>query len=331
MYEIPYHTQDLSKLSFLITGGAGFIGSNLVNYLLKHKAGKVRVLDNLSNGFEHNISSFKNHPDFEFLAGDITDYGTCLKAFEGIDFISHQAAMGSVPRSLAHPDLTTHNNVTGTLNVLRAAVDKKVKRVVYASSSSVYGNNPALPKKEENIGIPLSPYAASKQATESLAGAFYYGYDLPTIGLRYFNVFGPNQSPDLTYAAVIPLFAKAYLQGGAPFINGDGTQSRDFTFIENVVQANIKAFFTEDKNAFGKAVNVGNNHATSVNDLASILKEKIGSTKAPEYRAPRKGDVKNSLADISNAQIYLGYDPKFTFDQGIEISIDFYKKMFAEG
>ena len=222
-------------MRILITGGAGFIGSNIVTYLMKYGAGKVRVLDNLSEGRIENIQPFMDEPNFEFIKGDITDVSTCNRACNGVDYISHQAALGSVPRSLETPLLTNAANVTGFLNMLTAAKDANVKRFVYASSSSVYGDSLKLPKVEEHIGEPLSPYAASKFVNEVYAGVYALNYGIEVIGLRYFNIFGPNQKPDGAYAAVIPLFMDALLKNESPYINGDGEQSRDFTFVENAV------------------------------------------------------------------------------------------------
>ncbi|NQX99447.1 MAG: NAD-dependent epimerase/dehydratase family protein, partial [Flavobacteriales bacterium] len=245
MYDTPFHTQDISKSTFLITGGAGFIGSNIVEYLMKYNAGKIVVLDNLSNGYLSNIEQFINQSNFKFIEGDITDLETCKSAMNGIDYISHQAALGSVPRSIENPLATHQANATGFLNVLTAAKDSNVKRIVFASSSSVYGDSKELPKIEENIGRQLSPYAVSKHTKELYAKVFADVYGLDVIGLRYFNIFGPNQNPSGPYAAAIPLFMDAILKNESPYINGDGEQSRDFTFVENAVQANIKALFSE--------------------------------------------------------------------------------------
>ena len=242
LYITPYHDINLSNYSFLITGGAGFIGSNLVEYLLKYNAGHVRVLDNLSNGYFENIKDFMELPNFEFIEGDIRDLETCRKAADGIDFISHQAALGSVPRSISDPFTSNEVNVSGFLNILIAARDSsKLKMMVYAASSSTYGDSPNLPKIEGIEGNPLSPYAVTKLVNELYADVFSRVYSFHTIGLRYFNIFGPKQNPNNPYAAVIPIFCKNFINKKSPTINGDGNTSRDFTFIENAVQANIKA------------------------------------------------------------------------------------------
>lgn len=329
MYENQYHNEDLSGFSFLITGGAGFIGSNIVEYLMKYGAGKVRVLDNLSEGKLENIQPFMNDDRFEFVEGDITNSDTCKQVCEGIDFISHQAALGSVPRSLATPLLTNAANVTGFLNMLTAAKDAKVKRFVYASSSSVYGDSQKLPKEEDHIGDPLSPYAASKFVNEVYAGVYALNYGIETVGLRYFNIFGPRQKPDGPYAAVIPLFMEALLNGSESYINGDGAQSRDFTFVENAVQANIRAMFSQVPGAAGKVYNVALGNRFTVNELYSILKEYAGSDNDPIYRDPRKGDVRDSLADISKARAFLGYDPKIEMREGLKITLDWFKVRFG--
>ena len=326
MYSTPFHTNDISDSSFLITGGAGFVGSNIVQYLIRFGAGKVRVLDNLSEGKLQNIEPFLNLPNFEFVNGDISDSETCRKACEGIDYISHQAALGSVPRSLETPLLTNEANVTGFLNMLTAAKDANVKRFVYASSSSVYGDSLKLPKVEEHIGDPLSPYAASKLVNEIYAGVYALNYGIEVVGLRYFNIFGPNQKPDGPYAAVIPLFMDALLKGKSPFINGDGEQSRDFTFVENAVQANIRGMFSEVPGASGRVYNIAFGERTTINQLYFDLKDLVGSDVNPTYREPRQGDVQDSLADISKAKAYLGYDPQVGLKDGLEVTL----KWFAE-
>lgn len=324
MYSTPFHTNDISNSSFLITGGAGFVGSNIATYLMLHGAGKVRVLDNLSEGKIENIQPFLDKPNFEFINGDISNSETCRKACEGIDYITHQAALGSVPRSLETPLLTNEANVTGFLNMLTAAKDAKVKRFVYASSSSVYGDSLKLPKVEEHIGDPLSPYAASKFVNEVYAGVYALNYGIEVVGLRYFNIFGPNQKPDGPYAAVIPLFMDALLKGKSPFINGDGEQSRDFTFVENAVQANIRSMFSQVPGATGRVYNIAFGERTTINQLYFDLKDLVGSDIDPTYREPRKGDVQDSLADISKAKAYLGYNPQVSIKDGLEATLKWF-------
>lgn len=325
MYTKPFHTIDIKNTTFLITGGAGFIGSNLVEYLFKYGAGEVRVLDNLSEGKRENIEPFLGLENFVFIEGDITNADTCKEACTGVDYISHQAALGSVPRSLETPLATNAANVTGFLNMLTAAKDAKVKRFIYASSSSVYGDSQKLPKVEDHIGDPLSPYAASKFVNEVYAGVYALNYGIEIIGLRYFNIFGPRQKPDGAYAAVIPLFMDALLKGDSPFINGDGEQSRDFTFVENAVQANVRAMFSEVAGATGQVYNIAFGERTTINELYFTLKDLVGSNVDPTYRDPRKGDVQDSLADISKAKAYLGYDPQVDIRGGLERTLNWFK------
>ena len=304
--------------SFLITGGAGFIGSNLVEFLLTNGARKVRVLDNLSNGYLENIQPYFNHPAFEFIEGDIRDFETCKKAVEGIHFISHQAALGSVPRSISDPLTTNEVNISGFLNMLVAAKESSsLKRFVYAASSSTYGDSPALPKVEGNEGKPLSPYAITKAVNESYGDVFSKVYGFNTIGLRYFNIFGPNQSPDNPYAAVIPIFCKAFIDGSVPVINGDGETSRDFTYVDNAVQANIKALFKADLDTH-EVYNVACGEQASLNAMISMLNEITGKSVTPEYGPERPGDVKHSKASISKIQKDLGYAPTVYFDEGLK-------------
>jgi UDP-N-acetylglucosamine 4-epimerase len=324
MFEQVFHSKDLSSFRFLVTGGAGFIGSNLVEYLLKYGAKEVRVLDDLSTGFADNLTAFQSLPNFTFIEGDISDYQLCLKACEGIDYVSHQAALGSVPRSLKDPIGTNRVNIDGFVNMTAAAREKQVKRMVYASSSSVYGDSLSLPKVEEHIGNPLSPYAVSKYANELYAKVFAGSYGQELIGLRYFNVFGPRQSPEGDYAAVIPRFIKALKRGDSPMINGDGKQTRDFTFVENAVQANIKAFFTTEKNAVGEAFNVALGESFSLLDLLSMLQEVLQSKIEPVHRNERAGDIKDSLADISKAQNLLNYQPNIHFKEGLSQTVDYF-------
>lgn len=329
MYNQPFHTEDISKSTFLITGGAGFVGSNIAAYLMKYGAGSVRVLDNLSEGKLQNIERFLDEPNFEFINGDISDSETCKAACKGVHYITHQAALGSVPRSLETPLLTNEANVTGFLNMLTAAKDSGVKRFVYASSSSVYGDSLKLPKVEEHIGDPLSPYAASKFVNEVYAGVYALNYGIEVVGLRYFNIFGPNQKPDGPYAAVIPLFMDALLKGKAPFINGDGEQSRDFTFVENAVQANIRSMFSEVPGATGRVYNIAYGERTTINELFFTLQKALGSEIEPIYRNPRKGDVRDSLADISKARAYLGYNPKVNIKNGLETTLKWFSENYG--
>jgi UDP-N-acetylglucosamine 4-epimerase len=322
MYETIYHDKDLSKFSFLITGGAGFIGSNLVEYLLKYGAAKVRVLDNFSNGHQENINEFLDHPNFELLEGDIRNLATCQKAVAGIDYVSHQAALGSVPRSINDPITTNEVNITGFLNMLYAVKDaKSVKRFVYAASSSTYGDSQELPKVEDSIGKPLSPYAVTKYVNELYADVFAKTYGIETIGLRYFNVFGPKQSPDGAYAAAIPLFIQAVREDKAANINGDGEQTRDFTFVENVVQANIKALLTDKSDAVNQIYNVACGERISLNQLWKAINEIAQKNINPVYREDRIGDVRNSLADISKACQYLSYVPLFNLKNGLLLTM----------
>jgi UDP-N-acetylglucosamine 4-epimerase len=325
MYSTPFHTQDLSKYSFLITGGAGFIGSNLVEYLLKFGAKHVRVLDNLSNGYSSNISEFDTYPNFEFIEGDIRHLDTCRQAIKNVDIVLHQAALGSVPRSIDDPITSNDVNVSGFLNMLVACKNSDtVTRFVYAASSSTYGDSPHLPKIEHEIGKPLSPYAVTKYVNELYADVFAKTYGLEVIGLRYFNVFGPKQSPNGAYAAVIPLFMKALKDQNPPTINGDGEQTRDFTFVENAVQANIKAAFASQK-ATNQVYNVAYGERISLNDLWKSLQEASGKDLKANYGPPRIGDVRDSLADIDKAKTMIGYYPKYSVQDGLKITWNYFK------
>jgi UDP-N-acetylglucosamine/UDP-N-acetylgalactosamine 4-epimerase len=325
-----HHQGSLADLAFLVTGGAGFIGSNIVAYLLRNGARKVRVLDNLSEGRMANIEPFMGREDFEFIEGDITHPETCMLACEGIDYVTHQAALGSVPRSIETPLKTNAANVTGFLNMLTAAKDAGVRRFVYASSSSVYGDSLRLPKVEEHIGSPLSPYAASKFVNEVYAGVYALNYGMEVIGLRYFNIFGPNQKPEGPYAAVIPLFMDALLKGNAPYINGDGEQSRDFTFVDNAVQANVRAMLTEVDGATGQVYNIACGERYSVNELFHTIREIVGSDIMPIYREARKGDVRDSLADISKAKAYLGYNPTIKLQEGMIPTLEWFRQNYGQ-
>jgi len=326
MYDTKYHEGSLADKTILITGGAGFIGSNLVTYLLRYQVGKVRVLDNFLTGYQDNVKPFLEHPNYEFIEGDIRDLATCQRACEGVDMVCHQAAMGSVPRSIKEPYNTTAHNVDGFVNMVFAAKEAGIKRFVYASSSSVYGDEPNLPKVEDRIGKPLSPYAITKLSNELFAENFGRLYKMEFIGFRYFNVFGPRQSPKGAYAAVIPLFAEACFEDKPLYINGDGKQTRDFTFVENVVQINIKALLTTNPEAVNQVYNVGCGGRYSVLQLAQGIINASGATdKQPTHRAPRAGDIRDSQADISKAKKHLGYDPKFDFWEGLQITVDYFK------
>jgi UDP-N-acetylglucosamine 4-epimerase len=326
MYDNKYHHKDIGQSSFLVTGGAGFIGSNIVEYLLKYGAKKVRVLDNLLTGNYVNLKPFEDNPRFEFIEGDITDSDTCHRACADIDYVSHQAALGSVPRSIKDPARSNHINVGGFLNMLIAAKDSKVKMFVYASSSSVYGDEPSLPKVEDRIGNPLSPYAVTKYANELYAKVFHSNFGLNIIGLRYFNVFGPNQDPNGQYAAVIPLFIDKIVKKEPAFINGDGEQTRDFTFVENAVQANIRAMMNENPEAVNQVYNIAYGENYSVNVMYDQIAALLGSSHRPTYRAKRDGDIVNSLANIGKARKLLGYDPQFSFKKGLEITVRYFHK-----
>ena len=322
MYSNPHHTEDLSNLSFLITGGGGFIGSNLTEYLLRYNAKKVRVLDNFSNGHRENLAEFMDNPAFELIEGDIRDIETCKNAIDGIDYVSHQAALGSVPRSINDPATTNEVNISGFLNMMIALKDSStVKRMIYAASSSTYGDSKALPKVEDTIGKPLSPYAVTKYVNELYADVFGTTYDTDVIGLRYFNVFGPKQSPDGAYAAVIPLFMQALKDNKPSKINGDGEQTRDFTFIDNVVQANVKGFFAS-KQAKNEVFNVACGERITINYLWESLRIAANSDLKAIYGSNRQGDVRDSLADISKAENLLGYKPNYTVREGLKITWD---------
>ncbi len=320
-----FHNQDISKSSFLVTGGAGFIGSHLVEYLLKNGAGKVRVLDNLSTGSAANVQLFSGFPQYEFIQNDIRDMAACNAACEGIDYVTHQAALGSVPRSVKDPVASNDTNVNGFVNMITAAKNAGVKSFVYASSSSVYGDEPNLPKREERTGNLLSPYAVTKMTNELYAGVFHNLYGLKVIGLRYFNVFGPRQDPEGPYAAVIPLFVSGILGNKAVYINGDGAQTRDFTFVENAVQANIRGLLCQNPDAFGKAYNIAVGENFSVQFLYNAIRDLLEVTHDPTYREPRAGDIHDSLANISRASELLGYQPTARFLDGLKVTVDFFR------
>ncbi|HBF19639.1 MAG: LPS biosynthesis protein WbpP [Owenweeksia sp.] len=317
----------MKKTNLLITGGAGFIGSNLVEYFLQdERVGLVRVLDDLSNGYYENIREFESHPRFEYVKGDICNYDTCLKAMEGIHRISHQAALGSVPRSIENPMRSTEVNILGTVNILHAAVEKKIERVILACSSSTYGDSQELPKVEDRIGTPLSPYAVTKFSIEQFADVFHRTYGLNYIGLRYFNVFGPRQNPDNPYAAVIPIFCKAFLKGERPTINGDGNTSRDFTYVTNAIRANELALFTENENALNTIYNTACGEQVTLNEMIGFLQEISGKNIEAIYGPERAGDVRHSKADISKISSKLGYRPQVKMREGLAQVYEWYKE-----
>lgn len=308
----------------LVTGGAGFIGSNICEALL-NMGHTVRCLDDLSTGKQANVDIFLNHPNYTFIKGDIRDLDTCLKATEGVDYISNQAAWGSVPRSIKYPLLYEEINIKGTLNMMEASRRNGVKRFVYASSSSVYGDEPNLPKREDRIGNILSPYALTKKVCEEYGRLYTNLYGLETIGFRYFNVFGRRQDPDGAYAAVIPKFIKLLLNNEAPTINGDGKQSRDFTYVDNVIEANLKGMIAP-KEAAGQAYNIAYGGQEYLIDLYNTLCSALGKDIKPIYGPDRPGDIKHSNADISKARKLLNYDPEYSFADGIKLAIDWYKE-----
>lgn len=309
--------------TFLVTGGAGFIGSNLCEALLK-KGCTVRCLDDLSGGKKANVTLFDGNPLYSFKEGDIRNYQDCVGACEGVTYVLHQAAWGSVPRSIEYPQLYEEINVKGTLNMLEAARRAGVKKFIYASSSSVYGDEPTLPKKEGREGKLLSPYALTKKSNEEWARLYKKLYGLDTYGLRYFNVFGRRQDPSGSYAAVIPKFIKQLLSGTRPTINGDGRQSRDFTFIENVIEANLKAC-KASSDAAGEAYNIAFGGREYLIDIYNNICEALGVSIEPIFGPERLGDIKHSNADISKATNVLGYSPDWSFQRGIEFAIKWYK------
>ena len=312
---------------FLVTGGAGFIGSNLCEAILK-LGYRVRCLDDLSTGKQRNVDMFIDDLNYEFIKGDIKDIDTCMKACEGVDYIMHEAAWGSVPRSIEMPVFYCMNNIVGFVNMCEAARQNKVKKFVYASSSSVYGDEPVLPKKEGREGNLLSPYALSKRADEEWAKQYTRHYGLDTYGLRYFNVFGRRQDPDGAYAAVIPKFIRQLLSGETPVINGDGKQSRDFTYIENVIEANLKACLAPSE-AAGEAFNVAFGGREYLIDIYYGLTKALEIDREPLYGPDRAGDIKHSNADISKAKELLGYDPDWSFEKGIKEAIAWYREDLA--
>lgn len=332
LYKEAYTKHNLSNYSFLVTGGAGFIGSNIVEYLIRQKAGKIRVLDNLSTGKLHNIEEYTPLDNFEFIEGDISDPDICREAVRGIDYISHQAALGSVPRSIEDPINSNNSNVSGFLNMLVAARDEdSVQKMVYAASSSTYGDSEELPKVEENIGQPLSPYAVTKYVNELYADVFSKVYDFNTVGLRYFNVFGPRQDPKGPYAAVIPIFMEAAIKEETPTINGDGLTTRDFTFVSNAVQANMKALLSTEDLEQHEVVNIACNEQITLNELWDTISDLAEVDINPKHGPERPGDVRHSLADISKAEDLLGYTPSVFVKEGLEKAFKYYNRTMSGG
>lgn len=320
----------LSGAKVLVTGGAGFIGSNLVESLL-NAGNSVVCLDNFSTGKRENLNSFISDKNFRLIEGDIRDYNVCVKSVEGIDFVFHQAALGSVPRSIKDPVSSTDVNIGGFVKMLFASKESKVRRFIYAASSSTYGDHPDLPKVEEKIGKPLSPYAITKYTDELFATNFALNYGIEVVGLRYFNVFGRKQDPQGAYAAVIPLFVKTVLEHKAPKINGNGLISRDFTYIDNVIQANHLAALVQNKSAINQVYNVAHGERTNLNELFDLIRELIGSFDSevrdikPEYGPERAGDIPHSLASIEKARHLLGYNPTHTVREGMAEAIKWYR------
>ncbi len=311
-----------SNVTFLVTGGAGFIGSNLCEAILNMGC-NVKCLDNLSTGKQENVDLFINNPKYEFIKGDITDLETCMEACKGVDYVLNQAAWGSVPRSIEMPLYYEKVNISGTLNMLEASRKNNIKKFVYASSSSVYGDSANLPKVEGDEGNLLSPYALTKRVDEEYAKLYTRLYGLDTYGLRYFNVFGRRQTPDGAYAAVIPKFIKQLINDERPIINGDGKQSRDFTYIDNVIEANLKACLA-DSSAAGQAYNIAYGGREYLIDIYYQLCEALGKRIEPIYGPDRAGDIKHSNASIEKAKKYLNYSPDYSFEDGIKLAIDWY-------
>lgn len=309
---------------FLVTGGAGFIGSNLCE-AITDMGYQVKCLDNLSTGKQENVDFLMDRPNYKFIKGDIRDFDTGIEACDGVDYVLNQAAWGSVPRSIEMPLLYEEINIRGTLNMMQAAREKGVKKFVYASSSSVYGDHPILPKTEGQEGNLLSPYALTKRVCEEYGKLYTKLYGLDTYGMRYFNVFGRRQDPDGAYAAVIPKFIRQLLHGEVPVINGDGRQSRDFTYIDNVIEANLRACLAPHE-AAGNAFNIAFGGREYLIDIYYDLCKALGKTQEPVFGPDRAGDIKHSNADITKAKTLLGYDPEYSFEKGIALAIDWYKK-----
>jgi UDP-N-acetylglucosamine 4-epimerase len=315
----------LKNSTFLVTGGAGFIGSNLCEFLVNNQAKKVICIDNLFNGKIDNISHLLNLNNFEFVLGDINNKSLLLKLTQGIDYVLHQAAWGSVPRSMNMPIEYNENNVSGTLNVFECSRINKVKKIVYASSSSVYGDHPSLPKTEGIEGNILSPYALTKKINEFHGKLYWDVFKVPNLGLRYFNVFGKRQNPEGEYAAVIPRFIMKIMKDESPIVFGDGEQTRDFTYIDNVIQANVNACFYSAKDSFGKAFNIAFGQRVSINKLFNLINKTLNKRISLTYIQERPGDIKHSLASIIKAQKAFNYNPKIDFESGLKLSIDWYK------
>lgn len=309
---------------FLVTGGAGFIGSNIIEHLLR-LGFFVRCMDNLSTGNKENIKEFVNNPNFEFVCADIRNFAECKDVMTDIDFVLHEAAWGSVPRSLKEPFFYYDNNAKGFINVLEAAKCSNIKRLIYASSSSIYGNSPSLPRIEGEEGQVLSPYALTKENNEKWAMAYTQFYGIETIGLRYFNVFGKKQNPNGEYAAVIPKFISEMKKGIIPLINGDGLQSRDFTYVDNVVQANILAC-TAEKKAVGRSYNIASGTRITIHDLYQTLARVYDIKEEPYYAEERTGDIKDSFANIDLAKEFLGYYPQYSFEEGLSCTVKWYNQ-----
>ncbi len=325
------HPSTISNKSILVTGGAGFIGSNLCEALLNLN-NKVVCLDNFATGKRENIEPFLHHKNFTLIEGDIRDFSTCQEAVKNVEYVLHQAALGSVPRSINDPITSNEVNVSGFLNMLVAAKEAKIKRFVYAASSSTYGDSKSLPKVEETIGKPLSPYAITKYVNELYADVFYKTYGIDTIGLRYFNVFGRKQDPNGAYAAVIPKFVIQLMKHESPTINGDGSFSRDFTYIDNVIQINLRCLATENKKALNTVYNVAYGERTNLNELVTLLKQYLSEFDAKiasvpvKYGPERKGDVPHSLASIEKAKELLGYTPEYDIKKGLKEAVNWYWK-----
>jgi nucleoside-diphosphate-sugar epimerase len=313
--------------NILVTGGAGFIGSNLAEALLK-QGHRVRVLDNFSTGKRANLILDETYPSLEIVEGDIRDFPICQRAMKGMEYVFHQAALASVPQSVEDPLTANSVNVEGTLNILLAARDEGVRRFIYASSCAVYGDDPTLPKREDMVPVPLSPYALQKYIGERYGRLFSQLYGLETVALRYFNIFGPKQDPNSIYSAVIPRFIDALTDERSPIIFGDGEQSRDFVYIDNVVKANLLAMFA--KHLYGEVINIGCGKKTSLNRLLDVLKEILGSKVSAIYQEARKGDIRDSLADIQKGKEILNYEPQVGIEAGLKMTVDYFKKQRAK-